>query len=176
MISRPIQTQPQGLLGFLQIKNSGKNPENFPDVLQPTLEQFDWYVQTNAQDLPRYQGAFASGVSGYQSFTNPGALIVPNGEWWYVDYYTIRSAVLGAGDGAQFACGMVPQPSLATGLTLKLGEDCVRQSGPATSLAVRAASPFWAPPGAELVLDLGWCSTAATINFIAMVRYTPFPI
>lgn len=176
MIWRPIQTQARGLLGFLQLKNLGKNPENFPDTLQPVLEQLEWYLQTNAQDLQRYTVNLAPGVSGFQSFTNPGALLVPPAEWWYVDFFTIRTAVLGAGDGAQFACGMVPQPSVATGVTLTLGPNTGQFSGAARSLAARSEGPFWAPPGAELVIDSSWNSTAATIQYTAMVRYTRLPV
>lgn len=75
--SRPIQSQPQGLLGFLQLKNLGQNPSELPDVLQPVLELRDWYLQTNSEIVSGTDAAIAAvGVSNN--------LIVPQGEYWFV--------------------------------------------------------------------------------------------
>lgn len=46
---RPILTQPSGLVGFLQLKNSGRNPSTFPDSVQSVLELREWLWETNSE-------------------------------------------------------------------------------------------------------------------------------
>lgn len=44
----PLQVLPQGLLGFLQLKNGGKFPQSLgSDQLQSTLDLAEWYLATN---------------------------------------------------------------------------------------------------------------------------------
>lgn len=168
----PIQVWPRGLLGFLQLKNLGQNPAVMDDRLSMGLDLSQWYLETNADDLQRYTAAFATGSNGYASFTTPGPLQVPAGEWWLVNNYTIRANTLLAGETVRFACGLVPQPNIAVGVTLQLGDYCPAVSGANQSVAASIRAPFFAPPGSELVIDLSQCTTAATIGFTGMVRYT----
>lgn len=80
-MARPIQVLPRGLLGFLQLKNMGQNPSEFPDLLQPVLEMREWYYETNAITQ------VASGLALVPAATTVGNLIllvVPNGQAWAV--------------------------------------------------------------------------------------------
>lgn len=73
----PIQVIPPGLLGFLQIKNGGLNPREFPEVLQPVMELMHWYLYANAEVVTGTDAAIAAA-----SLTN--YLTVPDDEWWVV--------------------------------------------------------------------------------------------
>lgn len=178
MESRPLQIIPAGLLGFLQLKNAGQNPTVVPESLQATMDLLTWYLSTEAQDLARATASIATGTVGFASFTTP-PIVVPNGEWWYVHNFTIRTTALAATDQVHMAPGMVPQPASATGVTLAMGEGQLVVVPAATVGAATCSNraPFFAPPGAELVIDLRVCLlTAGPETFTGMVRYTALPI
>lgn len=81
MSSRPIQTQPRGLLGFLQLKNMGQNPAVLPETLQSVLELREWLWETNAESVP----STINGVAFIPAATAVGnyvVLAVPNDEAW----------------------------------------------------------------------------------------------
>lgn len=79
---RPIQTQAQGLLGFLQLKNAGRNPEFLPDEITSVLELREWFWETNRtnQTVP-FSATFIPAATGTGSFD---VLTVPPGEYWAV--------------------------------------------------------------------------------------------
>lgn len=85
-MSGPLQTLPQGMLGFFQLKNAGKNPTDMPEVLQPVLELRDWYFQTNNQIMAGTDTAIAAaGTFAY--------LTVPAGRMWAVHDVAITGTV-----------------------------------------------------------------------------------
>lgn len=112
MISRPIQVIPSGLLGFLQLKNNGQNPQDLPDVLQPVLELRDWYLQSRAEEIVTPTNipsmALPTATFGFQTFTtNPTVPVVPDKEWWYVHDIAIVTTFVPAADFIGGAIGWV---------------------------------------------------------------------
>jgi hypothetical protein len=87
-----LQTLPQGLMGFMQAKGQGNNPQTLGKELTPTLDLTYWYMATNA-DI-----AASTAVAAAVGFVAATGLIVSQGSFRYVDHYTIGSDVLGAGD------------------------------------------------------------------------------
>lgn len=84
---------PNGLLGFLGIKNGGSNPAQLSQVLGAGFELFDWYVQTNREYFRTGINLAALGQTTF--FT------VPNGEWWFVCHASLVTSALGAGQTLQ---------------------------------------------------------------------------
>lgn len=87
-MSRPIQTIPFGLLGYLQLKNAGQNPAELVDTVQPVLEMREWYYETNAEVIISALSGLAfipaATVAGnYTLFT------VPNGQFWAILDYNV---------------------------------------------------------------------------------------
>lgn len=97
-MSRPIQTQPSGLLGFLQLKNMGKNPAELPDSLQAVLEMREWFWETNSQDL--LVGGNITPLTG--STTGVTLFTVPSGFYWALLDVSYGLSI-GAGDSMEAA-------------------------------------------------------------------------
>lgn len=85
-----INKLPFGLLGFLGLKNGGRNPQELAETLAPTMDLTDLYFGTNKQ-LVRLSGNVTA-----IGFNLLGA--VPNDEVWALTGCSCNSnAVLGAG-------------------------------------------------------------------------------
>lgn len=115
----PINRQPGGLLGFLGIKNGGRNPDQLSNVLAPTWDSAEVYLRTN-YILSRINVA-VNAVGFVQAGT------VPPGESWYVhNAFGNSQAALGAGvvlggtvaaaliDGVAFSVAGLVAPVRAT--------------------------------------------------------------
>ena len=90
-----INRQPTGWLGFLGIKNFGRNPSTAADVLAPTWDLSDlylaqWRTWVNSSQVISAQGNFIA-------FT-PQA-----GQVWHIHGFGLKTGVLGAG-GAVNGC------------------------------------------------------------------------
>lgn len=84
-----INRNPRGLLGFFGIKNGGHNPEELAPQLSPSVEMFDWYLQTNREYMRTSINIAALNFTLYYT--------VPVGECWYVERCSFITSVLGAG-------------------------------------------------------------------------------
>lgn len=177
---RPIQAIPQGLLGFLQLKNAGKNPSEISELLQPVLDLREWYLQTAMRNFIGNGGAAPSaalpnntvGFIGYLA-TVPN-ITVPANEVWYCPYYTALSATLLAAETIQFGCGF-RNPDAGFTYQSLIGEPCDPVTGP-NKRAFAFARDFWLPPGTQLGIQVFQCATAATIVVEGHLRYVPLPI
>lgn len=170
--SGPVQTQPLGLLGLLQIKNSGVYPDTLLGTVAPIIDAGEWIRQTNALDSP--QGTIAVNAAGSSTFAFPGGFsnTIPDREWWYFPFATIACSTI-AGEAVKFALALRRQPGGTTNaihvLTpyLTLG---------ATDQGRVGAQNFWAPPGSQLLVHVATITTAATISFFLEECYTPMRV
>jgi hypothetical protein len=76
-----INRNPFGILGFLGIKNFGRNPSSVADVLAPTWDYSDWYLNTNSTLLTANPTLTAVG----------GTIIfqVPDDRVWWVSNFDV---------------------------------------------------------------------------------------
>lgn len=168
-----IQVIPQGLLGFFQLKNGGRNPGTLTEVLSGTLDLRDWYFNSQREVWSTYTVSVASGITGFQSFTTPGALVVPDNEFWYVHNYTIFSNQLAAGDSfTGFAPAYRDVPGSAT--TFIVG-DFQNASGVNTRPTAFAAQGFWLTPGQELGFWLQINTLALAKTVTSQLQITRLP-
>jgi len=140
-----IQSALPGLLELLGIKNGGSNPENLARYVQPTFDLADWYVrarrENNSLTLAFPTGSVATAVP---------TGVVPSGEWWFVERFTV-SAALAAADKVQFMGGRI---IVSTGGFFATNTAFTDASvgALAHNLAVSELRPFWLAPGDALNL------------------------
>jgi len=177
-VSRPIQVIPPGLLGFLQLKNSGQAPAELPDTLQGVLELRDWYFQARLVVSNQiHGGSAATAVFGFQAYS-PNTIVVPEREYWWVENYSFTSDTIPAGDLVTARAAYIVQASGATRPFL-LGDQPPAPPGFPSGqyrLAV-SASRFFLGPGSVLGFYIDQNTRAAgNTSFIGNVRYAALPI
>lgn len=95
---------------------------------------------------------------------------VPPGELWYVHSFGARSNAIGAAD--TFAMGMGYQ-AIATTFFVPVGEVSRATNPNERCMAVMNSAPFWAGPGAALLVQCTDFNVAAgTLDVIASVTRT----
>jgi hypothetical protein len=172
----PLQIFPPGLLGFLQLKNAGRNPQVLIDSLAPVLNAFEWYMQATQLQAPYPMSvARTNGQTGSAAFTTPaGGLVIPAHEWWWVDTYTLFAGGLIATDTVQLV------PTLfdpIAGTVRQVGAASDQKTGSAATRAVHAfGRQFFAPPGSVFSVGTPTLETATSVTVFGYVRYTVLPI
>jgi len=146
--SGPIQNIPPGLLGLLNLKNTGRLPDVLNGTVQPTVDLQDWWLRSVAIQLVATPSrSVAPGVvQDFVPFVAPNDITVPGNEWWWVQGYTLQ--FLGNASTISYACpavryvgGVSPYFRLGVGITRSL---IAGQSELVT------AERFWLPPGSSL--------------------------
>lgn len=177
VLSGPIQTLPRGLLGFMQLKNSGRYPSEVSSTLGLSLELFDWYMEANAENLPLAStAAIGPGAVGFVPWTvNP--IVVPDNEMWFVTAYSGGVVGLIATDSIAFILGYT-NPVGGAPLGLVIGGE--RQGAITGAANTRQGRAFWngffAPPGCTFGISLQQIDTAATLAFGGYMRRVRLPL
>jgi hypothetical protein len=171
-LSGPIQVLPSGLLGFFGIKSpAGRNPTVMPDVLQPVIDLIPWYFNTQSQgDNVVHLIDLNTTFSGFSGFVN--GIVVPQNEYWFVEYYSVFSALLVAGDAIAFSPAF-QNPTAGTTQDFLLTDLPESQffSGP-NNRAAKTARDFWLPPGSSLGAYYRAVTTSTSIRMTGNLRYT----
>lgn len=160
-----INRNPGGLLGFLGIKNFGRNPQGLTDQLAGTWDLADLYLSAAAIQS-QYSATFTA--AGKQM-----AFAVPSGEYWYVRNFSVRTDVIGgAGGSIDIACAIDSQSNL---VTLNVGDS----SGITSVATARAAAflprPIVLQPGESIGAYVLEFSLPAPIVNAYSIRYTVLP-
>jgi len=151
-----INRQPAGLLGFLGIKNFGRNPETLSANLAPTWDLSDLYLNSN----PLYaEVTSTAAAAGYTICHTP-----PPGEIWYV---MDGGVSFFSGAGISWT-GHLARGSPNNVTTIPMGPI---ETAPATGRAVLWHSyPFILAPG-ENVGFFTLAVTGGATNFYSSIRY-----
>lgn len=169
-MSRPIQGRAPGYLGLLELKNLGKLPEEALETVQPVIDMNGYYLRGSAQ---WYQTALSrtDGPATYNSFGpftgNP--LVVPDGQWWWIEYMAVRFFAAGAGATLEQGAVAMQGPGGINPFTLW---DPVSVTAARTGV-VSVARDFWAPAGSRLGVWLGVVGVANITSELVGLRYTP---
>jgi hypothetical protein len=101
----PIQVIPQGLLGLLNLKQTGKNPDQLLEQVQPTFDLTGMYEQRLIQtELGLFGGsattaALVTGNKGSNAITVGGVQVqVPLNEMWWVEQCALATVTVAAAD------------------------------------------------------------------------------
>lgn len=183
-MSGPIQVVPAGLLGLLQLKQTGANPRDLLDTVQPSVDLLDSWRQArmlDAMSLPNW-GANPSVTqntpTGYNVFLVGGvAAAVPTNQWWYIDQLAVQLVIPAAADTCRFqpACSM--NPGVAPQQQYAVGPDVadVASARLNRQLWARADRSFWAPPGSTFGVRVFDAVTATNLVFTLYLRAVPLP-
>lgn len=166
--SKPIQTQPQGLLSFLQVKNQGQNPDTLLDTVQSTIDWDRWTRNVEAFNyaLASYVGPTALGLAPF----NIAPVSVPSREWWWVRTASLAITAPAASTiYAALACR-----EGGGGLTrVRLLTNLIQCPGPAQNFI--QSTDFWLAPGTQLLIAIGF-EAGVTTTADAWINYTRLPI
>lgn len=173
----PIQVIPPGLMGLLQLKQSGRLPADLSGVVQPSLEMRDWFFQgrrlTEVQVLGTTPttGALVTGNTGLRKFT-VGAVATPaQGTLWYVEQMSCICTTALAADVISFVPAIA---SLSTSRTLGAAYiDTV--TARVREASVFAARGFWVGSDETLAVRVIDISTAG-ITIDCRLSLTVLPI
>ena len=170
----PIQNIPQGLLGFFQLKNAGRNPEALTRTLQGVFDLRKWYLLNDTQESVTATRALAPTVIGPVGFTTPATgLRVPAEEWWYVHYYDVSANLAAVGEQLIYYPALIG-PNFAW--THPLGTRGSQAGAAVARQEIAFATDFFAPAGCEFGIYSTVNEGAATIEIAGNVQYTRLPI
>lgn len=99
----PLNRVPTGLLDFLGIKNGGRNPVTLGEVLAPTWNLAQHYLDAASQTR-RGTGNLTNADRGLIISYGHG---VPDGQVWWIDRVSLTTALLVAGQTLQVSFVLV---------------------------------------------------------------------
>lgn len=177
VVGRPIQVDPAGLLGLLQLKTGGANPAELLGAVRPTIEMLPLWLRQQERVRQANSGiALGPGSAAGFGVFSPNAIVVPENEWWFVRLYSVFSTRLAAGD---VLSGLVPAIRYTRVGTVRDFPLCNAPPDPAAWLVseyATIAENFWAPPGSELIYFFRNVTVAGVEGLTGEVVYVPVPI
>ena len=171
---QPIQVITPGLTGFLQLKQTGRNPGDLGGIVQPAIELRDWMFQGRELDelgLLGFSPQTASvTATGFVQFTLPSVATVPAGQLWYVTQFTAFATLAVAADTGTYALCYFKQPG---GNPVQVGPvyTDVATARATRRIALRCDRTFWLHSGDILGLIVFDIASAGQ-TFFANVRAT----
>jgi len=185
-VSGPIQVGPPGLLGFLQLKNQGRNPRELVDSFQPTLDLWRHYLDAYAE-FDNIAWTFTLTAGGeYHQFSVPtsgGVSLGPdNSEYWWVRGITVNSALLPrATDRIQMQIGV--RGALASAGIVMVGDKnadeqqaAVVAPAPTNWMYTCHARGFLVPPASQIGVFVNANLPVTNCQLDARISYTRLPI
>lgn len=94
----PIQSAPAGLLGLLELKQLGENPQMMASLLQGTLELRDHYLAGTRRFITGRVDPVAEGSGAFNFAGTAQPIIVPKGKLWIVTDVSMKVLMQAAGD------------------------------------------------------------------------------
>jgi len=169
-VAENLQKGPDGLLGALDLKTTGRNPHEFPSLLQGVFECQPFYLLRNRRVTSSAAASFVA-INTMIGF----GITVPQDEVWHVkcmelfalrnvadaavsiDYYLTLRRNNGAAGGAVFQT-LLP-PVAATDLSQFRGQLC----------------DLWCGPGDHFRPHVATTITAAATNFVVSLDIDAMP-
>lgn len=172
-MSGPVQVIAPGLLGFLQLKTLGRNPENFSDTIVPTMDVRTWYMEARHQLVT--QAAINLGAGPFNGFQAASSFVVPNNEYWWVQNVTfsVGSAISGAADVMHW-CVAMQFPQISNN-PIMVEPNLIQTNGQGTT-PICSAEGFFAPSGATLGFFLNRYAVALGVSVVGLMRVTKLPL
>lgn len=172
----PIQVIPPGLLGFLNLKSHGENPDTMGSEYQPTIELGEWLLQRDYELVGGTAMTLVTANLGSRPFTG-GVLSspVPADEWWYVHEFCVFSVVIAVGDTVGGAVAWRIGDPGNFGISIHGPHEVF--AGAANKVALfRSDQPFFAPAGSQLALYVTQATFAVNLGLAGWARITRLPV
>jgi len=173
----PLSKAPDGLLGSLDLKTLGRNPQSVSDVLSPSIETLDYYLLRNR--LAISGGAafvsvntpivLTSAVAGIAQYFSGGAFVVPAQETLRLKNIAVHVQRAAADVGLTLEMDVFIRRVTGVGATVLLGST-IHGARPATDLFTSQQLPLndflWLGPGDALIVIPRTTQTAAGSNVV----------
>lgn len=173
----PIQALPQGLLGLLQLKETGRNPSVMVETVSPNIELLEFFMQRQMQNELGLFGGSPVTVA-VSTVTETGFAVggvtcqIPANQTWWIERLSVKCSFLAA-DYARFV------PVIVTPNTSSYSP-CTDYNDVVTARAragiVSTVGGFWLPPQSIFSLKTLDCTSAGGIVFNLALRAVPVPI
>jgi len=155
-----INRNPNGLLGYLGIKNFGRNAQTLAEVLAPVWDTSQLYLNNDAVYLNSTAGGLGAGIT--LVFDPPADEV-----WWVHDYSVVfETAAGGAFIGQICRVGQVNTAFVNLSTTLSLG------ASTASCLVINR--PLVLGPGEKLGIQTQ--GVVGVVNTTHAVRYTALKV
>lgn len=176
----PIQVSPAGLLGFLQLKVGGRQPDAMRQDVQPIVDLSPYWLRSGGRNVSAaYSVSVPAGLlGGIAPLVDAGTVALGPGpaEWWYVHSLTLSAFNNGAAATSSVGLGMVTLggPGFATSQFMLQPESIDMGAAAQRFLGAR---DFWLPPSATLGVWVGTVGAATSLDVVlGGCWYTPLPI
>lgn len=147
--SGPIQVIPPGLLGFLQLKNSGQNPHSIDLTISPAIELRDWLFNAS-HSYAQIGVSIAAATPGFQGDAN--LVTVPQNEYWWVHDASVTCDIV---TGERISFGLAYRqsnnaPASSNIVVVDGWRPDVSYAGANVYSVVSTSRNFWLPGGCQL--------------------------
>jgi len=183
--SFPLSKAPDGLLGALDLKSLGHNPQDFGDVLSPSFETTPYYLLRNrlaiqlagpwvAVNTPI---VFAAGTGVAAPYSVGGLFVCPQKEVLRIKQLTVIVARAAADVALTLEMGVwVRRINSPTAVAIGVG---IFGPRPATDTSTWAAIPlneyWWLGPGDSIAIQPNTTQTAAGSGISLNVDFDTMP-
>lgn len=157
-----INRQPKGLLGFLGIKNTGRNPSTLAEQMLGTWDLSSLYLVNGAEYAQRTDNATVT-----TTIIGDGPAV---GEVWYVHEYGARTANLLAGETVSFAIGIYGPAG--TNVFVPTTSLTAVSAVPGDRYCVASNRPVILTPGETLGLFVTDITTVGNVPITTSYRFT----
>jgi len=172
----PIQPNPLGLLGLLDLKVLGRLPDELAGFVQPTLDAGPFYLNGRSEQSTAFVHSITltTGTVGFSEFS-PGTLRVPDDEVWYVHDYTVRCTVTAViNQFVRFYAAMAYSSVGSINYTVCNGaqERVIDSNATYAAQAMSSGHDFWAKGGFAFGVYVADLTSAAGAAFTGNYRIT----
>lgn len=180
----PIQLIPPGLMGLLQLKQTGRLPGTLNDIVSGVLELREWYMMARrvntlalfpGASFPVINGITAPGVGVGFVPAGGGNATVPNGQIWWVDNMTIQCTISAAASSIRYSPA-INRPGVVGGDVIQVGYQDVADVVNAHAnrkIIVHNDRPFWAFPGDGFAANIHDVTTGTAEALTLTLSATP---
>lgn len=170
MPSSYLQKTGVGLLGALNLKTLGRQPNAFNDMVQPAFEVEEYYLL----DLQSFANATAAAVSAVNS---KATMTVPTSEIWRV--ISVGGAASAFSGAVAFPVSFAVEailPGAATGVELGTAIAPSINAANDTVRVVQQRPPFFLAAGSGLQMVLGTALGAVTVDLAVRAIIQRIPL
>lgn len=174
---KPIQVLPPGLLGMLQLKTGGNNPDTIMGEVRPTIDLLDFYLRAISQPILVTPTATPGTKSGqFADVYTTNNVLVPQSEWWWVESYLVFA---GGGVGS-IVRDLKPVARLGGNPNgwMLLGDSVgnINVPGTGADAATVGARGFWLPPGSAFGFSHSGITAGAGITVTGRIQRSVAPV
>lgn len=169
----PVQIVPPGLLGMLNLKNVGRNPNTLDSNIQGGIDLTEW-LMLQGQEYYHFEDTVP--IAGRNTIFQGVSLIVPDNEWWYVWTHTASVTCL-VGDSVVALQAVAQIPAALGNFAYVVQPETWNSAGAVGPYSISAGGTVrnFFPPGTSFGYGGGGIALAATRQLTVSLVITRLP-